>query len=59
MMKDITFCKGYDCPLKNKCRRYLDYQKLGPDDIVSIFMENPYKDGKCEQLWEVSEPPQG
>lgn len=48
-MPDIAMCKGDDCPLKEKCYRYL----AKPDHYQSYFMIPPYKDGKCDHFWEV------
>jgi hypothetical protein len=46
-MADISKCKGTDCPIKEKCRRY-----TAPSGIrQSWFAEVPLKDGKCDFYW--------
>ena len=43
-MSDITKCSGFNCPLKDNCKRY----KAIGGDWQYYFTEPPYKDGKCE-----------
>ena len=43
-MSDITKCSGFNCPLKDNCKRY----KAIGGDWEYYFTEPPYKDGKCE-----------
>ena len=38
-MADISKCKGGDCPLKDKCYRYV----VIPSDYQSYFFDIPYK----------------
>lgn len=47
-MPDITMCENNDCPLNNKCFRYL----AKPDryQAYSCFL---YNDG-CEYFWDIS-----
>lgn len=48
-MADITACMGKGCPLKEKCYRYT----CAKDKYYQrYFMEEPYKDGQCEEYWE-------
>lgn len=47
-MPDITMCKGTNCPVSTKCRRYT----ATPNPYrQSYFTEIPLKDGKCEMYW--------
>lgn len=39
-----TKCSGFNCPLKDNCKRY----KAINGDWQYYFTEVPYKDGKCE-----------
>jgi hypothetical protein len=43
-MSDITKCSGFNCPLKDNCKRYNAIDGMWQ----SYFTEVPYKDGKCE-----------
>jgi len=43
-MSDITKCSGFNCPLKDNCKRYNAIDGMWQ----SYFTEPPYKDGKCE-----------
>ena len=43
-MSDITKCSGFNCPLKDNCKRYKAIDGMWQ----SYFTEVPYKDGKCE-----------
>lgn len=48
-MADITMCNGKGCPLSYKCYRH----NAKPTYFrQSYFKEPPYKDGKCNMLWE-------
>ena len=46
-MLDITTCKGINCPVKEKCKRYTSKESM----MQSYFMESPIKDGKCDMYW--------
>jgi len=46
-MSDITKCSGFNCPLKDNCKRYKAIDGMWQ----SYFTEVPYKDGKCEMFW--------
>jgi len=46
-MADITKCKGFYCPIKEKCYRFT----AQPSQVQSYFMEIPIKDGKCDMYW--------
>jgi hypothetical protein len=46
-MADITKCSGFNCPLKDNCKRYKAIDGMWQ----SYFTEVPYKDGKCEMFW--------
>lgn len=46
-MSDITKCSGFNCPLKDNCKRYKAIDGMWQ----SYFTEPPYKDGKCEMFW--------
>jgi hypothetical protein len=48
-MPDITMCSGENCPLKEKCYRYL----AEADSYQSYFVNTPIKDGECEHYWEI------
>lgn len=43
-MSDITKCSGFNCPLKNNCKRHKSIDGMRQ----SYFTEPPYKDGKCD-----------
>jgi hypothetical protein len=45
---DFTMCKGDDCPLKNKCRRYTEEPNL---DYQSYFVDPPYIDDECDMFF--------
>jgi len=48
---DISMCQGDECPLKEKCYRYL----AKPNEYQSYFVTPPYKDdGSCDHLWDLS-----
>jgi hypothetical protein len=50
MIREITYCKGDNCPLKDNCYRYIAYKELeGKEAIISIFMNIPYKNNEC--IW--------
>ena len=46
-MSDITKCSGFNCPLKDNCKRYKAIDGMWQ----SYFTEPPYKDGKCDMFW--------
>ena len=50
-MGDITFCTGFNCPIANKCKRFIlgrDNEKFG-----GWYMNNvPYKNNKCKLFYE-------
>jgi hypothetical protein len=49
-MPDITMCKGDDCPLKDKCYRFL----ASPSEYAqSYFVDAPYDKEKqeCDHQW--------
>lgn len=46
-MPDITMCRGVNCPLKDKCYRFM----AKPDDYQAYFAISPIKDGKCDYYW--------
>ena len=41
---DICMCKSKECPLKEKCRRYIEQEKL----LQAYFTEMQYQNGNCE-----------
>ena len=43
---DICMCKGNECPLKNKCIRYV----AKPDKWQTYFCIVPYKKGECNEF---------
>lgn len=48
-MNDITFCPGTDCPLKQRCLRYL--QGMQHDDLGNYgywWMEPAYSNCACD-----------
>lgn len=47
-MADITMCKGTNCPVSTKCRRYTT--KPNPYG-QSYFTEVPLENGKCDYYW--------
>lgn len=47
-MSDITMCKGGNCPLKEKCKRFT---ATANPDYQSYFVEVPFKDGSCKMFW--------
>lgn len=51
-MADITMCEGTDCPLKDKCYRY-----LAPKNPYrqSYFVNAPIKNSNCDYYWEIGE----
>lgn len=48
MMYDITFCCDKSCPYVD-CRRH--HSKIPKGIPVSILMESPKKDDKCDLYW--------
>lgn len=50
-MSDITKCLGIDCPLKDKCKRYLAKTNKY---YQSYFIGSPYDKEKkeCSEFWE-------
>ena len=46
-MTDITKCKGIDCSIKDKCKRYTAIESM----LQSYFVESPIKDNKCDMYW--------
>lgn len=53
-MTDITMCKGINCPLKEKCYRYL---APANEYWQAYFVESPYdiETEKCENFWDITE----
>lgn len=49
-MPDISMCTGEGCPLKNKCFRH---KAVENEYRQSYFMVVPYKDGQCDEFWEI------
>ena len=51
-MADICKCEGIDCPLKEKCYRFV---ALSSEFHQSYFAEVPYnkEDNKCEYFWDI------
>ena len=47
-MADITMCKGTNCPVSLKCRRYTS--KADPYR-QSYFSEVPYENNRCDYYW--------
>jgi len=47
-MADITMCKGTNCPVSTKCRRYMATPN---PHRQSYFTEVPFENGKCEMYW--------
>jgi len=51
-MPDITMCSGKNCPLKEKCYRFL----ATPNEYAQSYFESaPYNDGvkdDCKFYWE-------
>jgi hypothetical protein len=51
-MSDITKCHGFDCPVKEKCKRYISTPN---DQWQAYFLEPPYTltDNvfKCDMFW--------
>lgn len=45
---DYTMCKGTNCPVSTKCKRYMS--EANPYR-QSYFTEVPIKDGKCNMYW--------
>jgi hypothetical protein len=46
-MSDLTKCKGQNCPIKQKCKRYTSKESVWQ----SYFVESPIKDNKCDMYW--------
>lgn len=46
-MPDITMCKGTNCPVSTRCRRYT----ATPSDMQSWFTEVPFHNGECDFYW--------
>lgn len=49
-MVDITLCTGVGCPLSDKCYRA---NAIADPVWQSYFVKPPYKNGKCDELWEM------
>lgn len=51
-MADITMCKSKDCPLKEKCYRFL---AVANEYRQSYFVESPFDKelNKCEHYWKI------
>lgn len=51
-MSDITKCHGFDCPVKEKCRRYT---ALANEHWQSYFLDPPYEKTdtsfSCDMFW--------
>ena len=51
-MSDITKCHGFDCPVKEKCRRYTAKSK---EVWQAYFLEAPYEKTdnsfRCDMYW--------
>ena len=50
-MPDITMCKAEECPLKEKCYRYI----AKPSTYQSYFVGFPGKGEHCTYYWPVDE----
>jgi len=48
-MPDIAKCEGGNCPLKNKCYRYISADSMRQ----SYFIEPPYIDDQCDYFWDI------
>jgi hypothetical protein len=46
-MSDITKCSGFNCPIKDNCKRC----KAIDGNWQYYFTEPPYKNGECEMFW--------
>lgn len=44
MLQDITKCEGSDCPLKEKCWRFISASA----ENQLYFVGTPFKDNKCD-----------
>jgi len=56
MIKSITVCKGTDCLLKKKCKRYITFEwyiSSRTNEFLSQFVIVPFKNGKCEYFWKM------
>jgi hypothetical protein len=47
-MADITMCKGGECPLKEKCRRFTS---IADEHWQAYFIDVPYHNYKCDMYW--------
>lgn len=47
-MADISKCKGENCKLKTKCKRYLEKEWE-----YQSWIEEEFKNGKCVNFWEI------
>ena len=45
---DYTMCKGTNCPVSTKCRRYTATPN---PHMQSYFTEVPFENDKCEFYW--------
>jgi len=51
IMPDIAMCKGDNCPLKEKCYRFI----ARPSEYGQTwFTEPPIKDGECDRFWDAT-----
>jgi len=50
-MPDITMCHGKECPMKEKCYRYMALA----NKYQSFFMNTPHVDGACESFWPIDQ----
>lgn len=51
-MPDITKCDGNNCPLKERCWRFISADSM----IQSYFINPPIKDnGECDHFWDIEE----
>ena len=42
-------CQGKDCPLKNSCHRYDNYNQVNTKPLINIPYNNIKKD--CDEFW--------
>lgn len=45
-MADISKCVGANCPIRNKCYRY-----VVPDSSYQTYADFQYVNGNCDYFW--------
>lgn len=53
-MADITMCMGEECPLKEKCFRFLATPEQNLD-MQTYFAKPPFEGDECKMFWSIEE----